>query len=50
MDGVLYNVTTFSLESVKADSLRDSGFSKEGKFNEVQVVMGLLLDYQCDSC
>ena len=31
-------------ESVKADSLRDFGFSKDGKFNEVQVVLGLLID------
>jgi len=44
VDVVLYDVTTFSLESVKPDSLRDFGFSKEGKCNEVQVVMGLLLD------
>lgn len=44
IDVVLYDVTTFSFESVKADSLRDFGFSKNGKFNEVQIVMGLLLD------
>jgi transposase len=44
VDVVLYDVTTFSFESVKTDSLRDFGFSKNGKFNEVQVVMGLLLD------
>ena len=44
VDVVFYDVTTFSFESVKADSLRDFGFSKNGKFNEVQVVMGLLLD------
>jgi len=44
VDVVLYDVTTFSFESVKQDSIRDFGFSKNGKFNEVQVVMGLLLD------
>lgn len=44
VDVVFYDVTTFSFESVRADSLRDFGFSKNGKFNEVQVVMGLLLD------
>jgi len=44
VDVVFYDVTTFSFESVRADSLRDFGFSKSGKFNEVQVVMGLLLD------
>lgn len=44
VDVVFYDVTTFSFESVKADSLRDFGFSKNGKVNEVQVVMGLLVD------
>lgn len=44
VDVVFYDVTTFSFESVKTDSLRDFGFSKNGKFNEVQVVMGLLID------
>jgi len=44
VDVVFYDVTTFSFESVKKDSLRDFGFSKNGKFNEVQVVMGLLID------
>ncbi|MEW5706034.1 MAG: hypothetical protein AB1743_04470 [Actinomycetota bacterium] len=46
VDMVFYDVTTFSFESVKADSLRDFGFSKNGKFNEVQVVMGLIVDQQ----
>ena len=41
---VFYDVTTFSFASVEADSLRDFGFSKDGKFNEVQVVLGLLID------
>lgn len=44
IDVVLYDVTTFHFESVKADSLRDFGFSKNAKFNEVQVVLGLLVD------
>lgn len=44
VDVVFYDVTTFSFESVKADSLRDFGFSKDGKFKEVQVVLGLLID------
>lgn len=44
VDVVFYDVTTFSFESVQADSLRDFGFSKNGKFNEVQVVLGLLID------
>jgi transposase len=46
VDVVFYDVTTFSFQSVKADTLRDFGYSKDGKFNEVQVVLGLLLD--CD--
>jgi transposase len=46
VDVVFYDVTTFSFESVKADTLRDFGFSKDGKFNEVQVVLGLLVDYE----
>lgn len=41
---VLYDVTTFHFESVRGDALRDFGFSKAGKFNEVQVVLGLLAD------
>lgn len=44
VDVVFYDVTTFSFESVRADSLRDFGFSKDGKFKEVQVVLGLLID------
>lgn len=46
IDMVFYDITTFSFESVRADSLRDFGFSKNGKFKEVQVVMGLMID--CD--
>ncbi len=44
MDVVFYDVTTFHFESNRADDLRDFGFSKAGKFNEVQVVMGLIID------
>lgn len=44
IDIVFYEVTTFSFESVRTDSLRDFGFSKNGKFQEVQVVLGLLID------
>ena len=44
VDVVFYDVTTFYFESVKEDSLKDFGFSKDGKFKEVQVVMGLLID------
>lgn len=41
-----YDVTTFSFESVNAGELRLFGFSKDNKSNEVQVVMGLLMDNQ----
>ncbi len=44
VDIVLYDVTTFHFESQRADELRDYGFSKANKINEVQVVMGLLVD------
>ena len=46
IDVVFYDVTTFHFESVKADGLRHFGFSKAGKFNEVQVVMGLMVDLE----
>lgn len=44
IDVVFYDATTFSFSSVIADSLKDFGYSKEGKPNRVQVVMGLLID------
>jgi transposase len=39
-----YDVTTYYFESVNADALRDFGYSKDNKVNQVQVVMGLLID------
>jgi len=44
LDVVFYDVTTFHFESVRADELKDFGFSKDNKVNEVQVVLGLLVD------
>lgn len=44
VDVVFFDVTTFYFESVRQDSLRDFGYSKDGKFKEVQVVFGLLVD------
>ena len=44
VDVVFYDVTTFAFESVIADELKDFGFSKDCKFNEVQVVMGMIID------
>jgi transposase len=46
VDIVFYDVTTFHFESNRADEFKDFGFSKAGKFNEVQVVMGLLIDME----
>lgn len=46
IDVVFYDITTFHFESVRNDELRDFGFSKAGKFNEVQVLLGLLIDAQ----
>jgi len=46
VDIVLYDVTTFHFESQRADELRNYGFSKANKINEVQVVMGLLVDVE----
>ena len=40
----LYDVTTYYFESQKSDKLRDFGFSKDNKVNQVQVVLGLLVD------
>ena len=44
VDIVFYDVTTIHFESVIADELRDFGFSKNCKFNEVQVVLGMIID------
>jgi len=46
VDVVLYDVTTFHFESVRSDTLRDFGYSKDCKFNEVQIVMSLLVDLE----
>ena len=41
---VFYDVTTYYFESVKKDELKAFGYSKDNKVNQVQVVMGLLID------
>lgn len=43
---MLYDVTTLYFESSKSDDLRDFGFSKDCKINEVQIVLGLLVDLE----
>jgi len=44
VDIVFFDATTIYFQSDKADDLRKFGFSKDCKFNDVQVVMGLLMD------
>jgi len=46
VDVVFYDVTTLYFESVRRDTLRDFGFSKDLKIKEVQIVLGLLLDQE----
>ena len=46
VDVVFYDVTTFYFESVSEDELKRFGYSKDNKVNEVQVVMGLLIDQE----
>lgn len=43
VDVVFYDVTTLYFESQKQNDLKDFGYGKDGKFNEVQVVLGLLV-------
>jgi len=46
VDLVLYDVTTFYFESVRADELREFGYGKDGNINEVQILFGLLVDIE----
>ena len=41
---VLYDVPTLYFESFTADDLRKCGFSKDNKFNQPQIVVGLLVN------
>jgi len=52
VDLVFYDVTTIYFESVKPDELKNFGYSKDCKFGEVQVVLGMLVgsDGQPISC
>ncbi len=40
---VFYDVTTLYFESSETDELRQCGFSKDNKFNQPQIVLGLLV-------
>lgn len=44
LSSVLYDVTTLYFESFDADDLRKPGFSKDGKSQQPQVVVGLLVN------
>lgn len=44
VDVVLYDVTTLYFESIGRDVLKEFGFSKDCKINNVQVLLSLLLD------
>ena len=44
LDVLLFDVTTLYCESTNEDELRKYGYSKDGKFNEVQIVLALLAD------
>lgn len=44
VDVVFYDLTTIHFESINADELRDFGYSKNGKYNEIQVVLGMIID------
>jgi transposase len=48
LDVVFYDVTTFYFDSqrIEEESLRQIGFSKDGKVGKTQVVLGLLIDRQ----
>lgn len=43
VDVVFYDVTTLYFESVETNDLKDFGYSKDCKFGEVQIVVGLLV-------
>lgn len=43
-DVVFYDVTTFYFESKHENDIKKFGYSKDGKFGDVQIVMGMLID------
>ncbi len=40
---IFYDVTTLYFESNDSDELRQCGFSKDNKFNQPQIILGLLV-------
>ncbi len=43
---MFYDVTTLYFETDKSDELRETGFSKDGKHSQPQIVLGLLVSEQ----
>jgi len=46
LDVVFYDVTTLYFESFKEEGLMQHGYSKDGKFNQAQVILALLVTRQ----
>ena len=46
LEMLLFDVTTLSFESVSRSDLKDFGYSKDGKFNEVQVVLAVMANQE----
>ena len=46
IDVVFFDVTTLYFESKNCDNLKNFGFSKDCKFNDVQIVLSLIVDKQ----
>lgn len=44
LEVIFFDVTTFYFESINADELKNFGYGKDGKFNEVQVVLSLMVN------
>lgn len=46
LDVVFYDCTTLYFESFEEDELKENGFSKDGKFNQAQIILALLVTQQ----
>lgn len=47
---IFYDVTTLYFESDKEDDFRRRGFSKDNKFNQPQIVLGLIVTSEVSHC
>lgn len=43
LDVIFYDCTSLYFESFESDELRENGYSKDGKFNQTQVILSLLV-------